>query len=244
MTLTNIQTKSQLKGSQLKKDLLDSDDEPLDSGDMLGDLAGSARLGQSAQAPSGTDLIARNERESAQRDFKNSFRNVCETKKRETEQGGEDQRDCMTSRERNPDSLLFSKQLEKDRERELVTQSKLEEEEQLSGDEAPNPFEQLEEIHQSKMKQERESQRQQSWIDKYQTDQGEEKGAEVGGSRVIGSELEHTIRLQTREKGPEYKGRQPKQFEQNQSRRPIELRRSGRPNTREPFRGRRDPADR
>jgi hypothetical protein len=38
MTLTNIHTKNLLKGSKLKKDLLDSGDEDIDQRDILGGL--------------------------------------------------------------------------------------------------------------------------------------------------------------------------------------------------------------
>lgn len=94
---------------------------------------------------------------------------------------------------------------------------------ELSGDNEDNPFDELEKIHDKKMKSQREASKNgESWIDNYRIGGGE--SAKITGSRVIPSERDQTIRVQNTEQDPESKARTAMEFTKNDpSRRPIDL---------------------
>jgi len=146
----------------------------------------------------------------------NSFRNICETEEETKASIKISDRNCLLERDREEQMLEFSKQIGKE-----DPNMKSKEENELSGDEDMNPFDELEKIHDSKMKNER-YQNKDDWTDNYISEKGYEFGAKITGSRLIESEIGKTIR---REGGnePINKGRIAKEFEDNAGRRPIEL---------------------
>ena len=137
------------------------------------------------------------------------------------------------SLERNPKerSLNSSRSIAKSRDFDRRDSEKSkqeapqEDELELSGDEPESPFDELEKIHERKMRSQREAgENGGSWAENYRTDTGEE--AKIGGSRVIPAE---TIRVENREREPESKTRTAREFENNvTSRRPIDLGEKGR----------------
>lgn len=137
------------------------------------------------------------------------------------------------SLERNPKerSLNSSRSIAKSRDFDRRDSEKSkqeapqEDELELSGDEPESPFDELEKIHERKMRSQREAgENGGSWAENYRTDTGVE--AKIGGSRVIPAE---TIRVENREREPESKTRTAREFENNvTSRRPIDLGEKGR----------------
>jgi hypothetical protein len=148
----------------------------------------------------------------------NSFRNICETEEETKASIKISDRNCLLERDREEQMLKFSKQIDQEDQNRRIDSG---EENELSGDEDMDPFEKLEKIHDSKMRNER-YQNKEGWIENYISEKGEEFGAKITGSRLIESEIGKTIR---REGGSEpiNKGRIAREFEDNAGRRPIEL---------------------
>lgn len=161
------------------------------------------------------------------KDFQNSFRNICETEEDLEKSAKKSERDYMVSRERDPESMKYSINLKTEDNQKMKILKNTNEEEvemELSGDEE-DPFEKLEKAHLKKMEMEVKNEKtEEEWFDNYRTENGEEKGAKITGSRLIESTMEETIRMDRNERDPVPKGREAKEFpQQNQSRRPIDL---------------------
>ena len=161
-----------------------------------------------------TDIIEQNQ------NYTNSFRNICETEDEVQASIKQSDRDCMMDRMRSQEILNFSKRVQKEKDTS-GNKGGSDDEIELSGDEESNPFDELEKIHDSKMKEQTKNGNEE-WINNYVSEKGEEMGARITGSRLIESGIKKTI---YREGGnePTEKGRMGKKFENETGRRPVDI---------------------
>ena len=152
-----------------------------------------------------TDLIGRNGMDN----YEDTFDNL-----------GKDKEERSGSIKNNDEELDFSKHIH-DNEDMRYRRRDTNDEIGLSGDEKENPFEELERIHDSKIKEQIGNEKEE-WIENYISEKGEEFGARITGSRLIESGLKQTV---WREGGtePVAKGRMGKDFNNEAGRRPIDL---------------------
>lgn len=181
-----------------------------------------------------TDLLGRKENTiKTSKNPRNSFSNICETKEDLLNSENGSDRENLMEFGRDPETLKYSQQLEKEREinQELLDKgTKMKMELHLSGDENENPFEELERIHASKVKEEIGAIHTESWINNYQTENGEEEGATIAGSRLIAgsgifdSNLHNTTEMMMpRGNAPEERGRGIATKKNQPVRRPVDL---------------------